>query len=240
MKKLCALMMCLAWGSSALAVVTVVSPHDAAPQAQLAAKEIARYVYLRTGELPKAARELPSRGNAIVLGTDKLLGAEAYAIKTAQQNGRRVWTITGGSGVGLLYGSYRFIEKLGVRFYLHGDVVPDERLTALPEVNEDGKPLFATRGILPFHDFFEGPDWWNLDDYKAYAVQMAKLRMNFIGLHNYPERQQGYAGPEPSVWIGLPEDADSRGAVSFSYPGCGTHGQGFAQGLAVVVVTSSK
>ena len=214
-------LVCALWlvSAAAFAGITVVSPRDAAPQAQLAAKELARYIYLRTGQLPIAARELPSRGDAIVLGTDQSLGTEAYVIKTAQQEGRRVWGITGGSGVGVLYGSYRFIETLGVRFYLHGDVVPEDRLTALPEVNETGKPLFATRGILPFHDFFEGPDWWNLDDYQAYAVQMAKLRMNFIGLHNYPERQQGYPGPEPSVWIGLPEDADSRGAVSFSYPG---------------------
>ena len=42
----------------ACAGIAVVPPRDATPQARLAAKEIARYVYLRTGELPAAAAEL--------------------------------------------------------------------------------------------------------------------------------------------------------------------------------------
>ncbi len=70
------------------------------------------------------------------------------------------------------------------------------------------------RGIQPFHDFPEGPDWWNTDDYLAYIGQLPKLRMNFIGLHNYPER----GGAEPGVWIGQPADTDPSGKVGFSYP----------------------
>ena len=44
-------------------------------------------------------------------------------------------------------------------------------------------PLFALRGIQPFHDFPEGPDWWNRDQYLAMIGQLPKLRMNFFGLH---------------------------------------------------------
>ena len=61
-----------------------------------------------------------------------------------------------------------------------------------------------------FHDFFHGPDIWSTADYKSFISQIAKLGMNFIGLHTYPtwstteektsdERQ----GPEPHVWIGF-------------------------------------
>jgi len=186
---------------------------------KLAASELRRYIYLRTGSLSKIADSAPAKVGQIELIIDPALGAEQFSIHTTVAGRSRRVIIKGGSEQGILYGAYRFIEKLGVRFYLHGDVIPDNRITSLPEVNEDGKPLFATRGILPFHDFFEGPDWWNTDDYKSYAVQMAKLRMNFIGLHNYPERQSGYPGPEPTVWIGLSEDNDSKGDVTFSYPG---------------------
>ena len=42
------------------------------------------------------------------------------------------------------------------------------------------------RGIQPFHDFPEGPDWWNIDGYKAVLAQLPKMRMNFFGLHTYP------------------------------------------------------
>jgi hypothetical protein len=116
----------------------------------------------------------------------------------------------------MLYAAYRFAEHLGVRFYLHGDVVPDELIPlALPMLDERAKPLFALRGIQPFHDFPEGPDWWNLDDYQAYLSQLPKLRMNFFGLHTYPEDRPN---AEPTVWIGLPDDFTEDRQVKFSYP----------------------
>jgi len=202
-----------------IAKLVIMRKPESGPRVKLAATELRRYIYLRTGSLCKISDTAPASSSQIIFNTDGSLTEEQFTIRTKTTGGRSIIMITGGSDQGILYGAYRFTEKLGVRFYLHGDVIPDNRITNLPEVNEDGKPLFATRGILPFHDFFEGPDWWNTDDYKTYAVQMAKLRMNFIGLHNYPERQQGYPGPEPTVWIGLPEDNDSKGDVTFSYPG---------------------
>ena len=199
--------------------LVVVCGRDGGARIRLAAAELRRYVYLRTGRLCDIAQAAKAGRDQVVLARAGNLAAEQFTIRTDTRAGHQRVTITGGSDLGVLYGAYRYVEKLGVRFYLHGDAIPDERIAALPEVNEDAKPLFDIRGILPFHDFFEGPDWWNLDDYKAYAVQMARMRLNFIGLHNYPERQQGYPGPEPSVWIGLPDDADSQGVVTYSYPG---------------------
>ncbi|MBP6964190.1 MAG: hypothetical protein KBC96_07285 [Armatimonadetes bacterium] len=187
---------------------------------RLSAMEVQRYVYLRTGDLPVVARSADDSHRIVVARQDravaarsgiKALGPEQYEIKTTG----KTWWIVGGDDIGTLYGAYRFAEKLGVRFYLHGDVIPDDRLKSLPTINEDGRPLFSIRGIQPFHDFPEGPDWWNTDDYLAYIAQLPKMRMNFIGLHCYPE---GGAGPEPSVWIGLADDADGRGRVRFSYP----------------------
>ena len=122
-----------------------------------------------------------------MLGRDASLGQEQYRLRTRPENGRKVLGITGGSDLAVLYGAYAFAEKLGVRFQLDGDVLPDARIAlALPQLDETHAPLFALRGIQPFHDFPEGPDWWNADDYKTYCTQMAKLRMNFIGLHCYP------------------------------------------------------
>jgi hypothetical protein len=116
----------------------------------------------------------------------------------------------------VLYGAYAFAEKLGIRFYLHGDVAPDVRKPlVLYNFDETREPLFATRGILPFHDFPEGPDWWNQDDYLSHLGQLAKMRMNFIGLHCYPE---GNVGPEPLVWIGQPRDLNPDGTVKTAYP----------------------
>ena len=213
--------------------LTVVEPRDPSTREHLAALELQRYFYLRTGELASFSTEVPARGDAILLlrredarlsewlgedgeATARALRTEEFLLKSVDaSNGRRV-CVVGGDDTGTLYGAYRFCERLGVRYYLHGDVIPEERIAPeLPEVDETGRPLFADRGILPFHDFPEGPDWWTFDDYAVHLSQMAKLRMNRIGFHCYPE---GGVGPEPLVWIGLPEDVNPDGTVEFAYP----------------------
>jgi len=199
--------------ASPAAAHTIGCPSDAPPNVKLAAKEIRRYVYLRTGELMRVTAEpADASDRRIELELDPSLASQTYRLRC---DGRAL-TIAGGSDVAVLYGAYAFAEKLGVRFYLDGDVIPDARIPfELPRFDETRAPLFETRGIQPFHDFPEGPDWWNQDDYLAYLSQLAKLRMNFLGLHCYPE---GGVGPEPLVWIGLTNDLAADGSVQFSYP----------------------
>jgi hypothetical protein len=220
--------------------ITIVSPRDASFMEQLAAREVRRYVYLRTGQLVPIMREskraLP-RGDVILVARqdrplirsavaaqmlailDKL-AAQSYWLRTVPHqrpaaSGEQVLLITGGDDAGTLYAAYRLAEVLGSRFYLHGDVIPDERIEwKLPVLDELAAPLFALRGIQPFHDFPEGPDWWNRDDYLAVIGQLPKLRMNFFGLHTYPEARPN---AEPTVWIGLGDD-QAGGKVKFSYP----------------------
>jgi hypothetical protein len=213
-------------------VLVIAAPESSSAAEALAAREVRRYLYLRTGHrvpVIRSGSKLPSADLLIVVGSkdqpvvrsaakaEATLGdsvhslqAQQYLLKTTQQGA----LIVGGDGVGTLYGAYRFAEHLGVRFYLHGDVVPDEQVDLrLPKLDERGAPLFETRGIQPFHDFPEGPDWWNEDGYKAILAQLPKLRMNFFALHTYPE---GGVGPEPTVWIGLKDDVNSDGTVKFS------------------------
>ena len=39
------------------------------------------------------------------------------------------------------------------------------------------------RGLQPFHDFPEGPDWWDQNQYRHVMSQLSKMKMNFLGLH---------------------------------------------------------
>jgi len=198
---------------------------DASALERLAAQELRRYVYLRTGALlpvrPGAARGdriAVARADAQFCGAvGQGLGPQAFVLQTTAAGRDKVWWVVGGDEVGALYGAYRLAEQLGVRFGLDGDAVPDEPLAgAWPEPNETGRPRFALRGLQPFHDFSVGPDWWNLADYRHVLSQMAKLRLNFIGLHTYPSWNSS-AGPEANVWIGLPEDVDAQGNVRWGY-----------------------
>lgn len=220
------LLLCMA--QACTGQTTIVVPTETSDLERLAAKEIRRYFYLRTGELPRIAETRPP-GPAIVVGSKghqtvrdfcagdaglsrevAELGPQQYRIRTLSGPSPTV-IIAGGDALGTLYGAYRMAEHLGVRFFLEGDVIADQPIPArLPEIDDRGLPLFETRGIQPFHDFPEGPDWWNLDDYKAIIAQLPKLRLNFIGFHNYPK-------PEPLVWIGSPEDLDAEGKPRHSY-----------------------
>lgn len=213
----------------------IILSKDASTQELLSAKEVRRYIYQRTGELFTIIFS-----DSLISGADIILVAqkerpiikllddknvnellselknEEYILKTTKYGGNNVVLLCGGDEIGTLYAAYRFAEYLGVRFYLYGDVIPDEKTPFnLPQLNETRKPLFSIRGILPFHDFPEGPDWWSTDDYKAVLSQLPKMGMNFIGLHTYPE---GNVGPEPTVWIGNNNDIKKDGSVSFSYP----------------------
>ena len=214
----------------------IILPREASKQETLAAKEVRRYIYLRTGKLLeiRAVNSIPEKEKSFILLGEKKrkifqesifqnirqeikdLSSENYLLRTIHTAGKKILLITGGDPSGTLYGAYEFAETIGIRFYLHGDVVPDEKAKfVFPELSKCGKPLFETRGIQPFHDFPEGPDWWTMDDYKAILSQLPKLKMNFIGFHTYHE---GDVGPEPTVWIGLPEDLAKNGNVNLSYP----------------------
>ena len=58
----------------------------------------------------------------------------------------------------------------------------------------------------PFHDFGSGPDWWSGSMYKHVVANLAKMKMNFLGLHTYPYKTSlGTGSNEPTVWVGLPE-----------------------------------
>jgi hypothetical protein len=213
--------------------IAIVAAGGADFQTALAARELRRYLYVRTGRLAKISPTLPEQGQAVLLAQkdDAILksvwsaqkqsdlddlAAQQYLIRTIKTEALKMTCIVGGDDTGVLYGAFRFCEHLGIRYYLHGDVIPDHRLMgALPEINEAGKPLFDVRGILPFHDFPEGPDWWSRDDYLGVVSQLARLRMNFIGMHCYPE---GGPHAEPLVWIGSPRDLDADGQVNASYP----------------------
>ena len=195
--------------------VIIYSP-DAPTNVKLAAKEVRRYVYLRTGRLIKIVTDREDQSNlsdaGFILTVDPSLAAQEYRLRSSGNN----LTISGGSETAVLYGAYAFAEKLGVRFYLHGDVIPDGKVTfAIPQLDETHKPIFNLRGVNPWGWHPQGIDAWSTDDYKAVLTQLAKLRMNFIGIHCYPE---GHPLAEPTVWHGLPGDFDTAGKVQNSYP----------------------
>ena len=217
---------------SAAESITIVEPPKAALPERLAAREIRRYLYLRTGELVPivaADSERPvgpehhhrAQGPADHQRHDQRRCAArrvceiaaTSAVSAEDHPSGQQRRQAGPAGRGRRSRSARSTAHIGSPSTGASASTstamwcPTGRSAlTLPTLDERGEPLFQTRGIQPFHDFPEGPDWWNTDDYKAIIAQLPKLRMNFIGLHTYP---QGGVGPEPTVWIGLKEDVNA-------------------------------
>jgi len=197
---------------------TIVVAQKADFKETLASREVRRYVYLRTGYWLSIINERPARGDVIEISIDKSLDDQQYRLKTINENNRKVLRITGGSSVAVLYGAYHFAETIGVRFYLHGDVIPDEQLCifSIPDLDETCQPLFELLGLNPWGSHVEGNDIWSTDDWKRVFTQMTKMRMNFLGAYSYPEHGGQYDS-ESTVWIGRPEDCDANGRVVASF-----------------------
>ena len=214
----------------------IVTDYGDGPLTGLAAKELRRYLYVLGEELPLVVNEVPEHGNVILVARkgscllkqyeDVLdyseLGGEGYLLYSAGTEKEPV-ILTGNTQISLLYAVYDFLELLGIKFYLHGDTIPDERDSRdiwNQKINKKEIPLFKERGIHPFHDFPEGPDWWNKDDYYAALTQLPKMRANFFALHTYPENMDAPKAmtAEPLVWIGKQEDCNGDGTVKNSYP----------------------
>lgn len=201
---------------------TIVVHPDATANERLAASEVQRYAYLLSGRLYPVVEQTAEKnkfGNIYIgkiflpEGMPEDANPETFIVKNKSNN----LYLAGQSDIATLYSAYHFAEILGVRFHITEDIIPDRNKAPIliPSVNEKHTPLFETRGLLPFHDFPEGPDWWTSEDYKVYLTQMVKMKMNFIGMHTYPE---GGTTAEPTVWIGLREDVCENGDVSYSYP----------------------
>ncbi|MEM0966315.1 MAG: hypothetical protein AAGJ81_09235 [Verrucomicrobiota bacterium] len=154
---------------------------------------------------------------------------EGYTISSHSEDSIECHEILGNSPVGLLYGVYRYLEEWGLRFSLHGDVLPTGETLRVPKnpAIED-YPVFEKRGLNTWGAHSFGLDAWSKADFRRFFAQMAKLQMNFFTLHCYPEglhysntkrTPEGRAfDAEPWVWIGEESMIEENGTVNRAYP----------------------
>ena len=100
------------------------------------------------------------------------VGEEGYLIRTVNMAGQPSVLIAAASRVGLLYGAYDFLERLGVRWYAPGEaheVVPQLSIETFPPLLDVVEtPRFLSRG---FHA------WENRAD-RPFLLWMARNRLN--------------------------------------------------------------
>ena len=186
----------------------VVGRHASAME-QYAAAELQRYLYQLSRTLLQikaetagrpatrlgrwaSANQFPARaigGAGQLKVSEKDPGPQGYVLKRLSVDGRPMLAIAGSDAVGCLYGVYGLLEDhYGVGFYLGGDVLPEKSPPLrIPNVDERKRPAVAIRGFLPWTNFPQSATVYSWEDWKFILDQMAKMRMNFLHIHNYNE-----------------------------------------------------
>jgi len=187
----------------------IVVAEDASDLEVFAARELSRYFRLLCGRESPVDRDAATSPAVFAGVSPEALppdaDEQAYLLRVASTNPPRL-RILAKTPIGVQYGVYSLLEKLGVGFYLGGDALPERRESLLlPEdLDETGSPVFGTRGSLPWYNFLNSPTTWDLEDYQFFFDQMAKMKMNFVGFHSY-DHEPFCAYPEDGQWrMGAP------------------------------------
>ena len=87
--------------------------------------------------------------------------------------------VGGGSPRATLWSVYELVERWGVRYLLHGDVLPDEAgKFHLPANDLVLEPMLRIRQWRVVNTFLCGPESWGMVDYRPVLNQLAKLKFN--------------------------------------------------------------
>jgi hypothetical protein len=235
--------------------VSIAIPPGSSPLEQFAAAELRKYLG-RIFSLPVSATERERGGRTqpadFYLGSGEAvreilsldmrekfsaLPPDGYLFSLQLEKNRPTLVIAGKGEVGVLYGVYDLLERYGMRFFLSGDIFPagKPRFEIL-KLCEAVAPKIPLRGSLPWFNFMMGPTGWNVDDFKSYVDQLAKLRYNFLNFHfyshdpflsfiykgvRYPTDYQAYSSGHPAVWpvSSLPVGREHFKGEYFGMPG---------------------
>jgi CubicO group peptidase (beta-lactamase class C family) len=164
---------------------------------KVAAQELAFYLkrLYPDYDFPVGDRRPPA-GPEILVGTPakwpelagfvpqkELASGESFRITASGQTG----VIAGADPRGVLFGVYALLERLGCGFWLSSESVPEPKgvLFDFSSWALEDRPLFADRIVFDWHNFLSSASTWELENWRQYIGQAAKMRFNTIMVHAY-------------------------------------------------------
>jgi hypothetical protein len=204
--------------------LAVVIAEAASELEEYAARELCDYVEklydIHTTPTEKAPHDvdailligIPTTNPAIrqALGSDACpkLTDQGIVLKRALVGGTPALIVGGGSPQATLWAVYELVERWGVRYLLHSDVLPDDAGEfRLPEQDIVIEPNLRVRQWRVINDFACGPESWGMDDYRPVLNQLAKLRFNRINISTWTYQpflhfeHQGVARRSAWLWF---------------------------------------
>jgi hypothetical protein len=112
---------------------------------------------------------------------------QGIVLKKTSLDGKPALVIGGGSHAATLWAVYELVERWGVRYLLHGDVLPEKPgAFRLPDAEVVLEPNLRVRQWRTVNDFACGPESWGLEEHRRVINQLAKLRFNRIFVSVWP------------------------------------------------------
>jgi hypothetical protein len=184
-----------------LAVVT----GPGAPALELyAAQQLCQYIEPLFGNYAHFSTSVSEMANAIFLiGTPKtnpLIGEalgrrgfpavseQGMVLRTVKFRNRPTIVIGGGSPRATMWAMYELVERWGVRYLLHGDVLPPMSSCSIPVLDLVTEPALPVRQWRVINELAVGPTSWGMADYRPLIDQLAKLKFNRLLLSIWPSQ----------------------------------------------------
>ena len=112
---------------------------------------------------------------------------QGIVLRKSTLNGKPALIIGGGSDAATLWAVYELVERWGVRYLLHGDLLPAAPAAfRLPDEDLVLEPNLRVRQWRTVNDFACGPESWGLEEHRRVIDQLAKLKFNRIFVNIYP------------------------------------------------------
>ena len=190
---------------------------DAAPSVGLAPDADTVFVVGRPETNPVAAR-------LVAAARLPNLSDQGILLRPVDVDGTAGLLVTAGSPRAVLWAVYELVERWGVRYLVHGDVLPDAPgELRLPESEIHLEPNLRTRCWRLVNDLAMGPVSWGLDENRRFLRQIAKMKYNRVFISLWPAQPfvhytfQGMTKPPGVLFFGerYPIDDDTVGKERF-------------------------
>jgi len=176
-------------------------------------------------KLAQSAR-MPSTGHVFLLGTRQsnslidsvkapaekridMISPESFHIRSFRQGMRTITIIEGRGRVGVLYGVYAYLEKLGMGFFgldHQGTVYPKKPGDLPTDLNLTENPHYITRGFFISQDLGDEPfflwmarnrlNYWTADVKKYHFLKKLGMKLT-IGHHDIQKRFINFSNEYP-------------------------------------------
>lgn len=153
--------------------------------AEFAREELERFL-TATGDIRLV--ETPGQADwTFELTVDTQMEPYSFGYETSRAPRKRI-RINGPDSACLLHGVYTLLEDMGYLFDITGPVYPNRMSLEKIQVSNMVRPVVLKRGISEHVNFPMDVSAYPIDEAKEYIRNLARMRMNAITFHSYPNQ----------------------------------------------------